>query len=86
MQLKLITPEKIIFQDEADYVAIPGVIGDFGVFPGHENFVSAVRGGIVSISLANGETRNINISGGICEVTNEKCLLLADGVREEDVA
>jgi F-type H+-transporting ATPase subunit epsilon len=78
MQLQLITPEKVFFTGEITQVNIPGTLGDFGVLPGHSPFVSTLRAGAVTIDLANGETRTINVTGGIAEVTPETCIVLAD--------
>ncbi|MDX2074176.1 MAG: ATP synthase F1 subunit epsilon [Alphaproteobacteria bacterium] len=78
MKLQLITPEKIFFEGEIAQVQIPGALGEFGVLPGHAPFVSTIREGAVTIELAGGQTRTIQVSGGIAEVTPEKCVILAD--------
>lgn len=82
MQLQLITPEKTFFEGEASYVSIPGTLGEFGVLPGHAPFVSTLQEGVVAITLAGGETRKVTITGGIAEVTPEKCTVLADSAQE----
>jgi F-type H+-transporting ATPase subunit epsilon len=84
MQLKLITPERVYFAGEITQVQIPGMLGDFGVLPGHAPFVSTIREGVVTIDLVGGETRKISVTGGIAEVTPEQCVVLADSA--EDIA
>ena len=78
MRLQLITPEKILFEGDATYVAVPGELGDFGVLPGHEPFISTLRPGIVGVDLASGEKKEFPVEGGIAEVTPEKCVLLVE--------
>jgi len=78
MQLQLITPEKILFEGEAKYISVPGTLGEFGVLPGHEPFVSTLQPGIVSVDLASGERKEFPVTGGIAEIVPEKCVLLVD--------
>lgn len=82
MQLQLITPEKVFFTGDIAQVNIPGTEGDFGVLPGHMNFISTIREGAVVVELASGATRTIHVTGGIAEVTPEKCVILADSASE----
>lgn len=82
MQLQLITPEKIFFEGEVAMVQVPGTLGDFGVLPGHSAFVSTLRAGAVTIDLVGGETRTINVTGGIAEVTPDTCIVLADSAEQ----
>ena len=78
MQLQLITPEKILFEGDASYVAVPGTLGDFGVLLGHEPFISTLRPGVVGVDLATGEKKEFSVESGIAEITPEKCVLLVE--------
>lgn len=78
MHLQVITPEKIVLEDEARYVSAPGTLGDFGVLPGHEPFVSTLKPGTVIIELTSGERKEFPVTGGIAEITPDKCTLLVD--------
>lgn len=80
MQLQLITPEKILFEGEAAYISVPGMLGDFGVLPGHAPFVSTLKEGTVMVDLASGEKKTFAVASGIAEVLPEKCVLLVDVV------
>lgn len=84
MKLQLITPEKTSFEGDIAGVQIPGAMGDFGVLPGHAPFVSTVREGVVTIELSGGGTRQVNVTGGIAEVTPERCIVLADSAADLD--
>jgi F-type H+-transporting ATPase subunit epsilon len=78
MQLQLITPEKILFEGDAKYISVPGTMGEFGVLPGHEPFVSTLQAGTVGVELASGEKKEFPVTGGIAEIVPEKCVLLVD--------
>ena len=75
--LQIITPEKIFFSGEADYVSAPGVQGEFGVLPGHSPLVSVLKAGVVQVRK-NGETQRFAIREGVAEVTSSHCIILAE--------
>ena len=79
----LVSPEKLIFNDEVGMIIIPGKDGDLGVLPGHSKLVSSLRPGRVMVY---GEDKNLLksffVSGGFAEVNPEKCILLAESVDE----
>ena len=80
--VKLITPERIFFSAEATQVTAPGTLGEFGVLPGHEPFISTLKPGVITIQTSDGQTRKVAIIGGIAEVVPEHCNILADNARD----
>lgn len=77
MQLSIITPEKTLFEAEAEMVTIPGAEGEFGVLPQHAPFISSLKPGTVTIELAGGKQQKIEVTGGFAEVTPERVTVLA---------
>ena len=79
----LVSPEKLIFNDEVGMIIIPGKDGDLGILPGHSKLLSSLRPGRVMIY---GEGKNLLksffVSGGFAEVNSEKCIVLAETVDE----
>ena len=79
----LVSPEKLIFNDEVGMIIIPGKDGDLGILPGHSKLLSSLRPGRVMIY---GEGKNLLksffVSGGFAEVNPEKCIVLAETVDE----
>jgi len=49
MKIKILTPESLIFDGEADSVLFPGEIGDFHVMKNHASVISALKGGYIKI-------------------------------------
>jgi F-type H+-transporting ATPase subunit epsilon len=80
MQLDIITPEKILFSASISMVGIPGMLGDFGVLPGHAPFISTIRPGVITIDSEDGGTRKLAVMSGIAEVVPEHCIILAENV------
>ena len=82
-QLEFITPESRYYSGQVSMVEVPGMMGDFGVLPGHAPFISTIRPGVVTIhSAESGDGRNskIFVIGGIAEVNPSKCTILAEKV------
>jgi F-type H+-transporting ATPase subunit epsilon len=85
----LVSPEKLLFSGEVDQVDAPGAEGDFGVLAGHAALVSALRPGIMTVTV-NGQAQRMVILGGFAEVGPDGKLTvladLADSVQDFDRA
>lgn len=77
LQLEIVTPDRVVLSETVDYVAVPGIEGEFGVLPGHTPFLSALKIGCLHYK-AKGETHHVCVTGGFAEVTESKVLILAD--------
>ena len=79
----LVSPEQLLFNDEAGMIIVPGKDGDIGVLPGHSKVLSSLRPGRVMVY---GENKNLLksffVAGGFVEINPEKCIVLAEGVNE----
>jgi F-type H+-transporting ATPase subunit epsilon len=76
MQVQLISPEKTLFEGVANYVQIPGILGEFGVLPNHAPFISTLKEGTVAIDLAGGEKKEFPVTGGVAEVQAQRVTIL----------
>ncbi len=79
----LVSPENLVFSDDAGMIIVPGKDGDIGILPGHSKVISSLRSGRVMIY---GEDRNLLksffVSGGFVEINPEKCIVLAESVND----
>ena len=79
----LVSPEKLLFNDEVGMIIVPGKDGDIGVLPDHSKLLSSLRSGRVMIY---GEGRKFIqsyfVSGGFVEINPEKCIVLAEEINE----
>ena len=80
MDLTLVTPEATFFSGPATMVEAPGTLGDFGALPGHMPFISTLKPGVVRIHDDRNDVLRIFVSGGIAEVNNTGCTILAERV------
>ena len=77
LNLEVVTPAGIIAEVEADMVVAPGTEGEFGVLPGHINFLTGIVPG--ELRYTNGEkTEYMAITSGFAEVSNDKVSVLVD--------
>ena len=79
----LVSPEKLLFNDEVGMIIVPGKDGDLGILPGHSKVLSSLRPGRVMV-YAEGKTllKSFFVTGGFVEINPEKCIILAEEVNE----
>lgn len=69
LNLNIITPRGVKFEEEADMIIMRAVDGDLGVLPGHEPISTALGDGILRI-FNNGVEKKLAVFGGIVEINN----------------
>ncbi len=74
--LDVVTPEDLLVSEAVDEVTAEGVEGDFGVLPGHINFLTALRPGVLTYRIGDAAHR-LDLPGGIAEVLNNRVTILA---------
>ncbi len=86
MKFKIVTPEKVIYENEITQVSIPTTSGEITVLPHHIPLVSVLAAGELKIKDKDGE-HHIAVSGGFLEVKgNNEIIILADHAeRAEEV-
>ena len=72
-QIEVVTPEKLVLQQQADYAQIPGKDGYMGILPGHAALLSELAEGTLSVTLK-GQTQSFQISGGFGTVVGGAAL------------
>jgi F-type H+-transporting ATPase subunit epsilon len=77
LTLEVATPARSVISEQVDEVVVPGVEGYFGVLPGHAPLLSTLGIGELTYRIGR-EERHVAVSGGFCEVRNDKVIVLAD--------
>ena len=77
IKLEVVTPAGIITSVEVDTVAAPGSEGEFGVLPGHINFLSGIVPGELRYSIGE-KTEYMSVDAGFAEVSDDKVSILVD--------
>ena len=69
IQVEVVSAEESIFSGEAEFVVLPGEVGELGVYPNHTPLITRIKAGAVRIRVP-GENRDelIFVAGGILEI------------------
>ena len=83
--LEIVTPDKLLVSQEVDFIIAPGTEGEFGVLPGHCQFLSSLRVGELRYWIGE-ETRYVSIMWGFADVTPRRVTVLAEiAEKAEDI-
>lgn len=78
MQVAIISPEKTLYEGEAQIVSLPGRKSAFTVLPNHAPMISELETGVITLSDDNGKEQMV-IDGGFAEVKSDKVIALVEG-------
>jgi len=83
LQLSIVTPERLVLDEDVDQVNVPGVEGDLGILCDHAPVLTTMRPGRFSYELSGEKGReaiHMIVSGGYLEVTDNRVIVLAEAV------
>jgi F-type H+-transporting ATPase subunit epsilon len=76
IELQIVTPDRLIVNEQVDEVQIPGTEGYLGVLPGHTPLLTALSIGEMWYRKGQEKT-HLSIAGGFAEVLPDRVTLLA---------
>lgn len=76
-QVQIVTPEKMVVDDTASEMQLPGKNGYLGILPGHAPLITELAVGEISYRKG-GATRHIAVAWGFAEVLPDKVTVLAE--------
>jgi len=77
IRLEIVTPERLVYADDVDAVAVPGVEGELGVLPHHAPLITTLGLGELRIRKGGGE-EHFAIIGGFLQVRPDKLVVMAE--------
>ena len=75
MDVQIITPDKSLYQGQADLITVPGTSGYIGILNHHAPLLSSLKKGEIKIVL-NEKEEFFKIEGGVIEVSQNKVIVL----------
>ena len=75
---ELVSPERVLISEPVSMVVVPGAEGYFGALPRHAPLISELMPGVVDVYQEGQIVRRLFVSGGVAEVNEERCIVLAD--------
>jgi F-type H+-transporting ATPase subunit epsilon len=83
-KLSIVSPERILFEDEIRSLIVPGSEGYLGVLAHHAPLIATLKVGKITIKDETNVEKIMAISGGFIEVSNNVATILADTVELVD--
>ena len=81
MNIRVLTPDRVICSTTADEVVLPGLTGKIGVLDDHASLITALDTGLLRIKLDNKWTPII-LCGGLAEIDRNRVTVLVNDVEE----
>lgn len=87
LHVEVVSPEKVLFSDEATQVITRTLGGgEIAFLPGHAPFLGAVVECHTRIYLPDGRIQDVAVHGGFVEVSRDRVSILSDGAElAEDI-
>ncbi len=77
LQLKIVSPEKVVFTGEVKSVLVPGTLGSFEILTDHAPIISSLETGKVEYATDAGKT-SFEIKGGFVTVKKNEVSLCVE--------
>ena len=77
IRLEIVTPERLVYEDDVDTVTLPGIEGELGVLPHHAPLVTTLGLGELRIRKA-GSEEDFAIVGGFLQVRPDRVVVMAE--------
>ena len=77
ISLKVLAPNKNVFEGIAEEVILPSTTGQLGVLPGHISLVTAIDIGVLRLR-SNSQWTSIALMGGFAEIESDEVTVLVN--------
>ena len=77
LNLKIVSPEKVVFHGEVESVLVPGTLGSFEILTDHAPIISSLEAGRVEYTAKEGK-QQLDVKGGFVEVKKNKVSLCVE--------
>ncbi len=78
LQVELVSPDKILYSDEAEMVICRTPAGEIAFMAGHIPFLGALGIGVVRIHKEGGDVERVAVHEGFVEVKDDRVIILSD--------
>ena len=76
-KIEIISPEKIIFSDEAKMVTLPSYEGDMSILKNHISIITFLRPGIIKVQKNDENFKEFFVQDGTVEYFNDGLVVLS---------
>ena len=87
IHVEVVSAEASVFSGEAEFIVLPGVMGELGIYPKHTPLITQIKPGTVRIKVpGQAEEQVVFVQGGFLEVQPDVVTVLSDtAIRAHDL-
>ena len=87
IRIDVVSAEEAIYSGDAEFVVLPGVMGELGIYPRHAPLITQIKAGTVRIKVpGKDEEELVFVQGGFLEVQPNQINVLSDtAIRAADL-
>jgi F-type H+-transporting ATPase subunit epsilon len=78
LKVRVVSPEKVVFEGEASAVVAPAWDGQVGILPGHAPMLALVGSGVLSVDRPGGGSDAFHVAGGVLKVERDQVTVLTE--------
>ena len=83
LNVKVITPDKTVWDDKVEEIVLPSTTGQLGILSGHAPLLTALEVGVLRVR-PDKEWKAIALMGGFAEVEDDEIKILVNGAELGD--
>ncbi|MDE3003232.1 MAG: F0F1 ATP synthase subunit epsilon [Gemmatimonadota bacterium] len=78
LNVRVVSPDKTLFEGEAASVVAPAWDGQVGILPGHAPMLALIGSGALSVDRPGGGSDTFYVAGGVVKVERDTVTLLTE--------
>ena len=86
LQVRVVSPDRIVFDGEASGLVAPAWDGQVGILPGHAPMLALIGSGELAVDRPGGGSDTFHVAGGVLKVDKDQVTLLTEYAGSEPPA
>jgi F-type H+-transporting ATPase subunit epsilon len=86
LRVRVVAPDRIVFEGDASSLVAPAWDGQVGILPGHAPMLALVGSGALHVDRVGGGSASFHVAGGVLKVERNQVTLLTEYAGDEPPA
>lgn len=83
LEVRVVSPEKVVFEGPSAGVVVPAWDGQVGILPGHAPLIALLGAGVLDIDLPGGGSHRFHVAGGVVKVEDNRVTVLTEHAADQ---
>jgi F-type H+-transporting ATPase subunit epsilon len=83
LNVRLVAPDRIVYEGESSSVVAPAWDGKIGILPGHAPLITLIGVGELDIDLPGNGSHRFHVAGGVLKVAGNQVTVLTEYAGDE---